>query len=56
VFHYLPLHLSAMGRRFPGADPCAVTESVSGRLVRLPFFSGLEPREQARVVQAIRAL
>jgi len=38
VFHYLPLHLSEMGRRFGGrAGHCPVTASVSDRLVRLPF-------------------
>jgi len=53
VFHYMPLHRSAMGARFPGRDSCPVTEDVSGRLLRLPFFSGLEEEEQARVVEAL---
>jgi dTDP-4-amino-4,6-dideoxygalactose transaminase len=54
VFHYLPLHLSEMGQRFggrPGA--CPVTESVSDRLVRLPFFNTLGEADQDRVVDAI---
>ncbi|MFA5042566.1 MAG: dTDP-4-amino-4,6-dideoxygalactose transaminase [Kiritimatiellia bacterium] len=54
VFHYLPLHLSVMGCRFggrPGA--CPVTESVSDRLVRLPFYIGLSEADQAKVVAAI---
>jgi dTDP-4-amino-4,6-dideoxygalactose transaminase len=55
VFHYLPLHLSEMGRRFGGAKGnCPVTEDVSERLVRLPFYNGLTEAEQARVVAAIR--
>lgn len=34
VFHYLPLHLSRMGRGFGGRPgQCPVTESVSGRLL-----------------------
>lgn len=55
VFHYLPLHLSEMGRSF-GAAPgdCPVTENVSGRLLRLPFFNDLTEEEQDRVVNAIR--
>ena len=37
VFHYLPLHLSDMGRRFGGKlGDCPVTEKVSDQLVRLP--------------------
>jgi dTDP-4-amino-4,6-dideoxygalactose transaminase len=54
VFHYLPLHLSKMGRRFGGKEgDCPVTEDVSERLVRLPFYNGLTEAEQARIVAAI---
>jgi dTDP-4-amino-4,6-dideoxygalactose transaminase len=54
VFHYLPLHLSAMGRRFGGrAGDCPVTESVSDRLLRLPFYNDLSESEQSEVVAAI---
>ena len=39
VFHYLPLHLSAMGRRYGGREgQCPVTEDVSDRLLRLPVL------------------
>lgn len=56
VFHYLPLHLSPMGRRFGGLNgDCPVTESVSDRLVRLPFFNDLTEADQSRVVEAVRA-
>lgn len=55
VFHYLPLHLSDMGRRFGGKEgDCPVTEAVSDRLVRLPFYNDLDEADQARVVEAIR--
>src|ERR1022692_1292078 len=38
VFHYLPLHLSAMGLRFGGTPgQCPVTERISDGLLRLPF-------------------
>ena len=56
VFHYLPLHLSVMGRRFGGREgTCPVTEYVSDRLLRLPFFASLTEQEQALVIDCIRA-
>jgi dTDP-4-amino-4,6-dideoxygalactose transaminase len=55
VFHYLPLHLSEMGQRFGGsAGDLPVAESVSDRLVRLPFHNGLTSNEQEQVIEAIR--
>jgi dTDP-4-amino-4,6-dideoxygalactose transaminase len=54
VFHYLPLHVSAMGRRFGGRPgDCPVTESVSSRLLRLPFFTDISESDQAAVVSAL---
>jgi dTDP-4-amino-4,6-dideoxygalactose transaminase len=54
VFHYLPLHLSEMGKRFGGrAGDCPITENVSDRLVRLPFYNSLSEPEQASIVKAI---
>ena len=42
IFHYLPLHLSKMGKKFGGAKgDCPVTENISDRLVRLPFYNDL---------------
>jgi dTDP-4-amino-4,6-dideoxygalactose transaminase len=54
VFHYLPLHLSPMGQRW-GYQPgdCPVTEWVSDRLLRLPFYNDLAEQEQECVVQTI---
>jgi len=55
VFHYLPLHLSEMGRRFGGKEAdCPVTEDVSDRLLRLPFYNDLAEADQAWVVTAIK--
>ncbi len=55
VFHYHPLHLSAMGRRFGGRlGQCPVTEDVSDRLLRLPFYSSLTEEDQAYVVAALK--
>jgi len=54
VFHYLPLHLSDMGHQFGGQPgDCPVTEWVSDRLLRLPFFNPLTWEEQERVVAAM---
>lgn len=54
VFHYLPLHLSVMGREYGGQEgACPVTEDVSDRLVRLPFYTDMTPAEQERVINAI---
>jgi dTDP-4-amino-4,6-dideoxygalactose transaminase len=55
VFHYLPLHLSDMGRKFGGKEgDCPITEDVSDRLLRLPFYNDLGEADQARVVEAIQ--
>jgi dTDP-4-amino-4,6-dideoxygalactose transaminase len=57
VFHYVPLHTSPMGQRFGArAGDCPVTEALSDRLVRLPFYSDLAEEDQARVVAAARDL
>ena len=54
VFHYLPLHLSDMGRKFGGLKgDCPVTEDVSDRLLRLPLFNALHELDQSRVIRAI---
>ena len=54
VFHYQPLHLSEMGREFGGeVGDCPVTEIISDRLVRLPFYNDLTEEEQSRVIDRI---
>ncbi len=55
VFHYLPLHLSDMGRKFGGREgDCPVTERVSDQLVRLPFHNVLTGSEQEIAIEAIQ--
>ncbi|MGA2243752.1 MAG: dTDP-4-amino-4,6-dideoxygalactose transaminase [Verrucomicrobiota bacterium] len=55
VFHYVPLHLSAVGQRMGGrSGGCPVSEAKSERLVRLPFFNSLTPADQDQVIAAIR--
>ncbi len=54
VFHYQSLHLSPAGREFGGCEgQCPVTENVSDRLLRLPFFNDLSDSEQARVIDGV---
>jgi dTDP-4-amino-4,6-dideoxygalactose transaminase len=54
VFHYLPLHTSQMGLRFGGKKgSCPVTEQVSDRIVRLPFYNELSQSDQQAVIDAI---
>ena len=56
VFHYQPLHLSDMGRRFGGRPgDCPVTEDVADRLLRLPFYYSLTIDDQKRVISALQA-
>ena len=54
VFHYLPLHTSEMGKSLGGRQgECPVTEDVSDRLLRLPFYTSLTQNDQARVIEAL---
>jgi dTDP-4-amino-4,6-dideoxygalactose transaminase len=55
VFHYLPLHLSSMGKRFGGkSGDCPITEEISDRLLRLPFYNDLTEADQARVLAGLK--
>jgi dTDP-4-amino-4,6-dideoxygalactose transaminase len=56
VSHYVPLHLSPMGRRFGGdRSDCPVTEDISARLLRLPFHASLGEHGARSVVETITA-
>jgi dTDP-4-amino-4,6-dideoxygalactose transaminase len=55
VFHYMPLHLSRVGRSLgykPGQFP--VTESISRSLIRLPLYYDLTREDQDLVIKAIK--
>ncbi len=57
VFHYVPLHLSLMGQQFGGGTgDCPVTEKISDRLLRLPFFNSLTESEQSEVIAALESV
>lgn len=54
VFHYVPLHLSPMGVGFGGGKAqCPVTENMSDRLLRLPFYNELSGVDQDHVIRAV---
>lgn len=56
VFHYLPLNISSMGRKLGGFQgQCPVTESISDRLLRLPFYNDLKESEQDEVIETINS-
>jgi dTDP-4-amino-4,6-dideoxygalactose transaminase len=56
VFHYLPLHLSPMGRAWGYTDgDYPVTENISDRLIRLPFYNSLDKNDLERVCEAIES-
>ena len=56
TFHYLPLHLSDMGRRYGARrGDCPVTESVSERILRLPIYFDLSNAEQSLVIEGLQA-
>lgn len=55
VFHYSPLHLSVAGKRFAArVSNCPVTEEISDRLLRLPFYNDLGEIEQDQVIAGVK--
>lgn len=56
TFHYVPLHSSDAGRTFAArSTECPVSEDISGRLLRLPFFNDLTDGDIDRVLTAFLA-
>jgi dTDP-4-amino-4,6-dideoxygalactose transaminase len=54
VFHYIPLHLSPVGKSLGYREgQLPITESMSSRLLRLPFYYDLKRKEQDEVVNCI---
>ena len=57
LFHYLPLHLSGMGKKFGGkVGDCPITEDVSDRLVRLPFYNDISIENLKRIRETIEKI
>lgn len=54
TFHYVPLHLSPVGRRFAAkSSALPVTEDVAGRLLRLPLYYDMSEDDVADVADEI---
>lgn len=54
VFHYMPLHSSKMGIKFGySRGDCPISEDISERLVRLPFYSKLSNNDLDYVVETL---
>jgi dTDP-4-amino-4,6-dideoxygalactose transaminase len=51
TFHYVPLHTSDAGRAFAARQTeCPVSQEISDRLLRLPFYNDLAEPDLDRVV------
>ncbi len=56
TFHYIPLHSSDAGQAFSvRPTDCPVSDDVSGRLLRLPFYNNLGGEDLDRVVESFRS-
>jgi dTDP-4-amino-4,6-dideoxygalactose transaminase len=56
TFHYQPLHLSTMGRHYGGRlGACPISESISDRLLRLPFYRELSEDDLHRITTAVKS-
>jgi dTDP-4-amino-4,6-dideoxygalactose transaminase len=54
VFHYVPLHTAPVGQQYGYREgDLPVTESLSERLVRLPFYYDLTEQDQMEVIGEI---
>ena len=58
VFHYLPLNQSPFVNNKQMKDwkksNCPITADVSGKIVRLPFYTGLNVKDQSRIIDFIK--
>jgi dTDP-4-amino-4,6-dideoxygalactose transaminase len=54
VFHYVPLHSSAAGRRFGRtSSDLPQTDSISGRLIRFPLWIGMKQSDVTCIVEIV---
>ena len=55
TFHYIPLHSTPMGRKVsPRSQVLPLTDDLSSRLLRLPFYYNLTEEEQSYVIESIK--
>ena len=52
TFHYVPLHSAPGASKLAEGASCPVTDDVSARLLRLPFFNDITLEEQTLVVES----
>jgi dTDP-4-amino-4,6-dideoxygalactose transaminase len=54
IFHYIPLHSSPAGRKYGRVcGDMEVTDSMSGRILRLPLWVGMGRSEISEVISAV---
>lgn len=57
IFHYVPLHSSTAGMRFGRTDgDLPLTVDLSERVIRLPFWIGLDEARQQRICDTLAAI
>jgi dTDP-4-amino-4,6-dideoxygalactose transaminase len=57
VFHYVPLHSSPLGLNMGNRkNDLPVTESISGRLLRLPMYANLRALELKKIITSIQCI
>ena len=55
MFHYVPLHSSPVGLGLGyRKEDLPVTEEMSGRLMRLPMFAGMEKAEKSYLIRTVK--
>lgn len=56
VFHYVPLHDAPAGKKFgTTSGTLDITENLSARLIRLPFWIGLSGEQQEKICSSVIA-
>lgn len=53
VFHYVPLNRAPAASAVGARGECPVTESISERLVRLPFYNTLADTDQSQIISLV---
>lgn len=57
ILHYIPLHLSKKGRSYDYKEnDLPITENLSGRLLRLPFYNSISTKELNYIIKSIKQL
>ncbi len=55
VFHYVPLHSSPAGKKFGRCHgELNLTNNLSSRLIRLPFYTDITVEDQIRVIENLK--